>query len=206
MELDNNAIYIIIVLLGSILILNFRQTIFKNKQKQTKKTVKESNNDEIIQSYTNAIQVFKQNEELMRDENLKLNRRLAKEIGLNKTRLQKKFEEDEEFEDEEEEDLTADEILEQYDIDFTQANSLSKTMNLPAGLSNMITPETIKNPAIQSIAMGYLADHPDYLQMAIKAGVLVPKGTLNNGNNQSGFQSPSSESTQPSPSTQLSSL
>lgn len=104
----------------------------------------------------------------------------------------------------EEEELTSDDILEQYDINFEMAGNLAKTMKLPAGISNMITPETIKNPAVQQIAMKYLADNPDYLEMAIKYGVLVPKGTIQNEpNNQPSIQSPSSEQTQPTTLEQL---
>lgn len=155
----------------------------KNKLKRVSKTSQENNYESMKQSYDDTLQIYQQNLEVAKKENLHLNRANAKLKGLS----DKKDNDDDE---EEFEDLTAEDILDKYDIDFNMAGTLAKNIKLPFN----ITPELFQNPAMQKIAMGYLSDNPEYLEMAIKAGVLKEKGTLiESSTNQSQLQSPSNQ-------------
>lgn len=140
-----------------------------NKRKKAIKTVKEENIDTIVQSYANSIEILREQNEFIVQENKTIKKRLAAEIGVNLRSS--------EPQQEKEIKITEKNLQEHYEIDMLSGLKLVESMNLDI-LKNMDKsklPKMLDNPIVKSAVWSYIKKNKDEM---IELGVIIPKGQM----------------------------
>lgn len=171
---DLTLIIVSIIVLGGFIGVTWITNFSGKKQKKAVKTVKEENTEAISTSYQNSINVLREQNEFLVQENKTIKKRLAAEIGVNLKATQSEIETKQE-----EIEITTDNLEEHYDIDINAAMPLVKSMKstIPfiANMDDSKIPELINNPMVKKFVWKYIKENSEEM---IDLGVIVPKGQL----------------------------
>ena len=187
MEIDNNTILVISLLIITIVINIFLPKFKRTKQKGTKKEVIDNNINTIKESYEISITILKNQLELAKNENLSLIRTNSKLKGLEKREIANKLIEEEDLEEDFEE--SEESLKLNYEIDMIKGAEYAKSFGIT------LTPELLSNPLIMGQVWKQLANNKD---MAIQAGILVPRNSKPSADSKPELLQTSSTPAQPS--------